>query len=382
MGQKPRILYLMHCYHNRAGTEEHTRTLASELSDSFETFIMAPEQGRLLLMHQGREIIGLPVPEMPFPLAPYRSMEFETAVDRIMRQVRPDLVHVQHFFNLPLGILDQLASYRRPLCISFHDYYAVTPHFTMEGTGNPLLVTQPQYSIRLFGRDLSVQLRQRQEVIERSLAHFRHRIVPSRYLASVLSQIYPSEYRVIPHGIAPFSATRHLFDPENPVLGFVGSLLPQKGFVHLGPVFTRLRAEFPGLKLHVFGGGVLAQLLVPEGMIMHGAYVPEDLPEVMSQIDLGIIPSTFAETFSLVLSEFWQAGVPVICSRIGALAERIRDGQNGALFEPGNQDDLYRVLREVVAGRSWEKWKIQRPRQIAEMLEDYRDLYRSMLSEK
>lgn len=379
MKEKARILYVLHCYYNRAGTEEHTRTLASELGRDFDIYIVAPEQNRLVLFKDGREIITLPISSLSWPFLEYRSVEFEAALDRILKQVRPNIIHVQHFFNWPLSMLDQIAAFRCPMCISFHDYYAITPHFTMEGTENPLLVTEPVYSIRLFGKDLSFRLKERQDHISRSLKRFLWRIVPSNYLASVLQQIYPGDYTVIPHGIKPFVSTRHHHEQGATVFGYVGSLLPQKGFVHLGPVFARLRKEFPSVSLRVFGGGLLANLALPDAVVMHGAYEPEDLPHIMSQIDIGIISSTFAETFSLVLSEFWEAGIPVAASRIGALAERIHHGVNGALFNPGDEEDMYQVLKSFITSSEWQNWKIQKPRPLAEMLSDYRSLYISML---
>lgn len=372
---KHRLLYVLHCYYNRAGTEEHTRTLVSELSSEYDISIVAPEPERVVLIREGRECLSLPVPQLPWPLTPFRSSQHEVALDRILRETDPHLVHVQHFYNWPLSVLDQLAGYKRPMCITFHDYYSLTPHFTMEGTDNPLLITDPHYSVKLFGRNLSDYLKERQKTIARSLNKFSRRIVPSRYLASVLSQIYPLEYQVITHGIKPFSCDRHIFNPGGMVFGYVGSLLPQKGFAHMAPVMRRITAEFPGVTLHVFGGGRLEQLLMPEGVLMHGAYNPEDLPAIMSQIDVGVIPSTFAETFSLVLSEFWEAGIPVVCSRIGALAERVKDGANGGLFIPGNEEDMYRAMRQFVVSEDWKQWQIPRPKHLEEMIGEYRAMY-------
>jgi glycosyltransferase involved in cell wall biosynthesis len=46
------------------------------------------------------------------------------------------------------------------------------------------------------------------------------------------------------------------------------------------------------------------------------------------------------ETFGLVVIEAFDCGTPAIVSRIGALAELVRDGETGLLFEPGNPRDL------------------------------------------
>ena len=41
----------------------------------------------------------------------------------------------------------------------------------------------------------------------------------------------------------------------------------------------------------------------------------EDIPKICQEIDVAIIPSVFAETYSLVLSEMWMGGIPVIMQR-------------------------------------------------------------------
>jgi glycosyltransferase involved in cell wall biosynthesis len=76
-------------------------------------------------------------------------------------------------------------------------------------------------------------------------------------------------------------------------------------------------------------------------------------------MDYLVVPSVWYETYSLVAQEALGAGVPVVASHLGALTERVREGETGRLFEPGDSADLARVLAHL----------IQHP--------ELRDLYRS-----
>ena len=60
------------------------------------------------------------------------------------------------------------------------------------------------------------------------------------------------------------------------------------------------------------------------------------LPALVARIapDAALLLPTVAETFSYTLSELRSLGVPVIATRVGALAERIRDGIDGFLVDP------------------------------------------------
>jgi glycosyltransferase involved in cell wall biosynthesis len=52
------------------------------------------------------------------------------------------------------------------------------------------------------------------------------------------------------------------------------------------------------------------------------------------------MPSIWYENFPRTLVEAFACGLPVIASRLGAMAELIDDGFTGLLFEPGNAKDL------------------------------------------
>jgi glycosyltransferase involved in cell wall biosynthesis len=90
------------------------------------------------------------------------------------------------------------------------------------------------------------------------------------------------------------------------------------------------------------------------------AAVPSDIPVVVtrSKDELAafyrgarmlVFPSIWFETFGLVGAEAMSHGVPVIASRIGALADLIEDGVDGLLFEPGDPHDLARRVARLWA---------------------------------
>jgi glycosyltransferase involved in cell wall biosynthesis len=56
------------------------------------------------------------------------------------------------------------------------------------------------------------------------------------------------------------------------------------------------------------------------------------------------MPSICYEGFPRTLVEAFAAGLPVIASRLGAMAALIRDGETGMLFEPGNAAELAEKL--------------------------------------
>lgn len=63
-----------------------------------------------------------------------------------------------------------------------------------------------------------------------------------------------------------------------------------------------------------------------------------------AKLDVAVVPSIWLETGPLTLFDAFAAGTPVIGSNLGGIAERVRHGENGLLFEAGSALDLAACL--------------------------------------
>ncbi|WP_211831078.1 glycosyltransferase family 4 protein [Kistimonas asteriae] len=61
---------------------------------------------------------------------------------------------------------------------------------------------------------------------------------------------------------------------------------------------------------------------------------------LLQNADFMIMPSTWYETFGLVMIEAFANGTPALVSNIGSMAEIVSDGKTGLHFEVGNPDSL------------------------------------------
>jgi glycosyltransferase involved in cell wall biosynthesis len=110
-------------------------------------------------------------------------------------------------------------------------------------------------------------------------------------------------------------------------IAFAGAVQRHKGAHLLPELAERVQAEW-----HAFGGG---DFPLPRNIRRHGYYRAGALPALLRRYRIGrvVLPSIIEESFSLVLSECWQAGVPVVAFDHGAVAERIR-AHGGGLLAP------------------------------------------------
>jgi glycosyltransferase involved in cell wall biosynthesis len=71
------------------------------------------------------------------------------------------------------------------------------------------------------------------------------------------------------------------------------------------------------------------------------------IPEYMADCDLFVLPSR-AEGFPIVLVEAGAAGLPVVATNIGGIAEFITDGVTGLLVEPDDAPALANAMAQVL----------------------------------
>src|SRR5262249_6880812 len=78
----------------------------------------------------------------------------------------------------------------------------------------------------------------------------------------------------------------------------------------------------------------------------------ETSPErIYSSIDVLAVPSIWLETGPLVVLEAQAAGLVVVGSNLGGIAERVIDGEDGVLVRPGDARELGQVLMSLAMDR-------------------------------
>ena len=106
---------------------------------------------------------------------------------------------------------------------------------------------------------------------------------------------------------------------------------------------------------------------------------PEAVVETIRKYDALVVPSVWLETGPLVVLEAFAAGVPVIGSRLGGIAEMVRDGVDGILFEAGNIDDLAEILVQFVEKKAYYKANVTRPKSTDEVAQEHKNMYEKFL---
>jgi glycosyltransferase involved in cell wall biosynthesis len=131
----------------------------------------------------------------------------------------------------------------------------------------------------------------------------------------------------------------------------------------------------------------IRKLIADDTRIRMLAPLPSDrVVSRLCEYDLLVVPSQWLETGPLVVLEAFAAGIPVVGSNLGGIAELIRDAVDGLLVTPFDSpiawaESLRRLCREPGLLFSL-RGGIRRPRDMQQVAEEMMSLYESLAARR
>jgi lipopolysaccharide heptosyltransferase II len=193
-------------------------------------------------------------------------------------------------------------------------------------------------------------------------------IVPSNVVARHMINSFrvPRErIRLIPRGVDldkfSYISSNERHNKQEYSIGIIGRITPIKGHIYLIRAISKVARIAPNIKLYIIGNppdGKLKYRQELEVLIKRLAlsqYVDflgdcGNIPEMLNNLELLVVPSVGEETFGRVIIEAQAAGVPVIASRIGGIVDILKENDNGILVNPrdysGLADAILRVIKD------------------------------------
>ena len=167
--------------------------------------------------------------------------------------------------------------------------------------------------------------------------------------------VAPSQLHVVPLGVDTELFTPALDRVRNRIIAIASADVPLKGVSHLLHAVSRLRVERDVevqlvAKLEPNGPTekLIAELGISDIVHISSGLSDTELAALLSSAEVACIPSLY-EGFSLPAVEAMASGTPIVASRAGALPEVVGpDGQCARLVNPGDVDDLTRLLGELL----------------------------------
>lgn len=375
-----KILFVLHQFlpDHQAGTELYTYHLARALRDrghDIHLFFTEIRHDRVLYEVRTGDLDGLSFHEVvnngyevTFRWL-YKDPEMEVVFRDVLDAVRPDLVHIQHLAKHSIGYLDELARRALPTVYTLHEYLLMCPY------GGRLL--RPDFELCDGPRDercaecvadypppldparsMVDAVALRRSEIQRCLGQVDLFISPSAFLRDKFVQngwIPPDRIIHSDNGliVEPYAGIERV-PAERLRFGYVGTIADYKGIELIVQAFRGLDAATVECRIYGDTGyfpeyeAKLRSLQKPACLSFTGRFENARIAHVLAELDVLIVPSLWFENSPLTIHEAFLAGIPVICSDRGGMAELVEHEKTGLWFRLGDARDLRRQILRLV----------------------------------
>lgn len=304
----------------------------------------------------------------------FRDQAIEQAFRAFLSQYQPDLIHFQHVQGVSARLIELAAG--RPRLATLHDYWYFCansqlirpdrqpcngPSWGCHNCVDCATARAALAPLRRLRPLVALPFAYRNHYLRRMVDQIDQFIAPSEFLRQqYINQGWPAiKIVTLENGMdrRRLLAAPTLDLPRPPVrphFGFIGSLAWQKGVHVLIDAFNQLPPDAAALTIYgsetVFPdyAAELRQRARHPHIRFAGPIDFDHVGAALRQFDALVTPSLWYENSPLVIQEAFIMGVPVIASRLGALTEKVREGQNGLLFTAGDSHDLAATLQSLI----------------------------------
>ena len=146
------------------------------------------------------------------------------------------------------------------------------------------------------------------------------------------------------------------FDADEPLVGIVAALRPEKHHALFLRMASRVARRIPAARFLIIGAGperprlegLTRDLRLHEQVRFLG--VRDDIPELYRALDVAVLCSLpVVETYPVSLLEALASGVPVVSTRVGSIADLVDGGVTGTLVASGDEAALAEEVERLLA---------------------------------
>lgn len=415
-----KVAFFVHCFFPQHfyGTETYTLDLARHYRAAGHQVVIVsamfqgePTSGALISRYdyQGIPVVCIDKNHMPHSRVKetYFQPDMRPVLEKVLREIEPDLVHVTHLINHTAALLEVTLQMGIRTYATFTDFFGFCLNNKLEAADGSLCagpsatrtncvacylkdaarnpsaegwIKQASTPLRAkliaeaanFGRGwpglrggpvdgLIEDIARRPEtLVSLYNSGYVGAIAPTRFLRGA----YESNGITVPmqniwFGVdidrspKPVRSSGHA-----PVIGFIGQIAPHKGTDLLIEAFARLPRK--SAELRIYGpadqdAAHMAQLkILAEGHDVRfmGTFPRERMADVLREIDMLVIPSRWYENSPLVLLNALATHTPVLVSDVEGMTEFLDAGKNGDSFDRGNVGSLEEKLKSILADRN------------------------------
>jgi len=364
-----KVLQVIHGFppYYMAGSEVYTYNLCQELKKENEVYVFTrienPYEDPYTVTdeeYRGIKIRRVNKPQRDYTLTDkYLDIKMDELFAQYMEEINPDIVHIGHLSHLSTNLPRISKDNNIPVIYTLHDFWLkcyrgqlVKPDLRIcEGPSeeNCLDCVRTTFKGKWDIEDIKMYRKHMDEVI----SYIDLLLSPSKFLLNFYASNGVDRSKLIysKYGFNKglINRTERKYSKGSEIsFGFIGRVIPVKGVKLLMEAFSELNKG----ELHLFGSvgrqKPFFEKYTNDRVVFEGPFDNWKINEVLEKIDVLVVPSLWYENSPLVIQEAFLAGIPVITSNIGGMAELVENGVNGFTFKVGDKDSLKEVMKKII----------------------------------
>jgi len=398
------ILKIIHGYppNYNAGSEVYSQSIVDELKKSNKVTVFTREENEYELdfrfRKETKDDVDFVYVNMPRGKDGYNHHLINEKFNKLLNEIKPDIVHIGHLNHLSIGIIDELKKLNIPILYTLHDFWLMCPRgqflqrnfdgenlfqlcdkqenskcakncYSMYFSGYEMSFEQSlNYEIshtEHIGKDklddlehwtnwVDARMFAVKEIVEKiDLFHAPSKYLMNRYINDFgipKEKIFYLDYGFPTHYLQPVETC----ESEEFTFGYIGTHIPAKGINLLIDAFKAVEGK---ARLKIFGREQGQNTLALKEIAKTsknpiefcGEYVNQNLAKVVfSNVHCIVVPSIWAENSPLVIHEAQSCKIPVITADYGGMKEYVADNVNGLLFQHRDKKSLSEQLQFAV----------------------------------
>lgn len=289
------------------------------------------------------------------------SVEVKKAIQKEIRDVKPDLVYIIHFVNkLSPSVITGAKKMGLPVVLRLSDYFLLCPRFDFmyqKKVCEDCLTCGYRSCIKkrcVKGSLFASVVRVFSMKVHSALNIYKNVdmfITPSEFLKKKLVANGFNAEKIV--CIPTFTASKtEVGEPKVGTYGlYFGRVTEEKGVETVIQAYEKL----PDYRVKIMGDDTTEEAVRLKKYIEEkhldnieflGFKSGAELEDVIKEARFTLIPSIWYDNLPNTALESFQYSKPVIASNIGSLPELVIDGFNGYLFEPGNAQELAEKIKQ------------------------------------
>jgi glycosyltransferase involved in cell wall biosynthesis len=302
-----------------------------------------------------------------------KSLYTRHLTDFLLAQ-QPDVVHLQHTHFIGVDLLSQIRRVLPDAAIVYtlHEFLPICHHHgQMVRTFADELCPEasPRRCNECFPEISPQSFFLRERFVKGHFAEVDRFLAPSAQLMDKYLRWGIGSERIEVEEYGRLTPSRRAGDPpqvKSPTnIGFFGQLSHFKG---AEVMMEAMAMVDPEVEAHLWLNGANLELQTQEfqeefarlqerlhgRVTFRGPYEHSELPDLMEDLHWALIPSIWWENSPLVIQEAFFHRRPIICSDVGGMAEKVRDGVDGLHFRRGDPVSLARTIERAATNpRLW-----------------------------